>query len=153
MYIKHGTLLPCIQCYTQSHNCNYIIVSTSPSIHTHFSISQFQSFFIRHDKDGASKLLDRCDGNCVIDIHSRTACKKCRFLKCQQVGMARKGGSPWLGLLCVPLINSIIKCGMKFHEYPFPNFNGYIVEVWGWISNFVPYFTEHVITHPCWDLS
>ena len=32
--------------------------------------------------------------------------------------------------------------------YPFPNFNGAIVEVWEWISDFVPYFTGHVIICP-----
>ena len=32
--------------------------------------------------------------------------------------------------------------------YPFPNFNGVTVEVWEWISNFMPYFTGHVITYP-----
>ena len=31
-------------------------------------------------------------------------------------------------------------------SYPFPNFNG----VWEWISNFIPHFTGHVITYPCW---
>ena len=34
--------------------------------------------------------------------------------------------------------------------YPFPNFNGVIVEVWEWISNFIPDFTGHVITYPWW---
>ena len=29
--------------------------------------------------------------------------------------------------------------------YPFPNFNGTTVEVWEWISNFIPHFTGHVI--------
>ena len=29
---------------------------------------------------------------------------------------------------------------------PFPNF-------WEWISHFIPHFTGHVITYPCWDLS
>ena len=38
-------------------------------------------------------------------------------------------------------------------NYPFPNFNGATVEVWEWISNFIPHFTWHVITHPCWDQS
>ena len=33
---------------------------------------------------------------------------------------------------------------------PFPNFNGGTVEVWEWISNFIPPFTRHVITYPCW---
>ena len=35
--------------------------------------------------------------------------------------------------------------------YQFSNFNGVTVEVWEWISNFIPHFTGHVITHPCWD--
>ena len=35
--------------------------------------------------------------------------------------------------------------------YPFPNFNG--IEVWEWINNFIPIFTGHVFTYPCWDLS
>ena len=34
--------------------------------------------------------------------------------------------------------------------YPFPSFNGETVEAWEWISNFIPHFTEHVITYP-WD--
>ena len=34
-----------------------------------------------------------------------------------------------------------------------PNFNGCTVEVWEWISNFIAYFTVHVITYPCWDYS
>ena len=33
--------------------------------------------------------------------------------------------------------------------YPFPNFNGCTVEVWEWISNFIPHFYEYVITYPC----
>ena len=36
-------------------------------------------------------------------------------------------------------------------EIPFPNFNGSAVEVWELISNFIPHFTEHVITFPFWD--
>ena len=34
---------------------------------------------------------------------------------------------------------------------PFPNFNGATVEALEWISNFIPHFTEYVITYPCWD--
>ena len=37
--------------------------------------------------------------------------------------------------------------------YPFPNFNGYTVEVWEWMNNFILHFIKHVITYPCWDLS
>ena len=29
--------------------------------------------------------------------------------------------------------------------YPFPNFNGATVVIWGWIRNFDPHFTGHVI--------
>ena len=35
--------------------------------------------------------------------------------------------------------------------YPFPNFNGCTVEVWEWISHFIPHFIGHVITYPCTD--
>ena len=31
--------------------------------------------------------------------------------------------------------------------YPFPNFHGKTVEVWEWISNFIPYYTGHVIAY------
>ena len=34
---------------------------------------------------------------------------------------------------------------------PFPNFTDATVEVWEWISNFIPHFTGYVIIHPCWD--
>ena len=37
--------------------------------------------------------------------------------------------------------------------YPFPNFNGAAVEVWEWISNFIPYLIIDVITYPYWDQS
>ena len=35
--------------------------------------------------------------------------------------------------------------------YPFPNFNSCTVEVWEWISHFIPHFIMIVITYPCWD--
>ena len=38
-------------------------------------------------------------------------------------------------------------------NYPYPNFNGCTIEVWEWISNFIPHYTRCVITCPCWDLS
>ena len=37
--------------------------------------------------------------------------------------------------------------------YSFQNFNGCTVEVWEWLSNFIPYFIMDVITYPCWDWS
>ena len=35
--------------------------------------------------------------------------------------------------------------------YTFPNFNGCIVEVWEWISDFIPYFREHMLCYSCWN--
>ena len=32
--------------------------------------------------------------------------------------------------------------------YPFQDFNGCTVEVYEWISNFIPYFITDVITYP-----
>ena len=37
--------------------------------------------------------------------------------------------------------------------WPFPNFSGATFEHYEWMSNFIPHFTGHVITYPCWDLS
>ena len=34
--------------------------------------------------------------------------------------------------------------------YPFPNFNGYTIEVWERISHFIAHIIMHVITYPCW---
>ena len=34
--------------------------------------------------------------------------------------------------------------------YSLPNFNCAAIEVWEWLSNFIPHFTGHVITYP-WD--
>ena len=44
---------------------------------------------------------------------------------------------------------------MKCDEitYPFPNFNGATIEIWEWLSNFIPYFTVHMITYLSWDYS
>ena len=32
--------------------------------------------------------------------------------------------------------------------YPFPNFNGFTIEVWEWINNFLPHFIMDVINYP-----
>ena len=37
--------------------------------------------------------------------------------------------------------------------YPFPKFNSVTVEVWEWISNFIPHFIMDVITYECCDQS
>ena len=35
--------------------------------------------------------------------------------------------------------------------YLFPNFNASSVEIYDWISDFIPPFIGHVITYPWWD--
>ena len=37
--------------------------------------------------------------------------------------------------------------------YTFSNFNGYTVEVWEWVSNFIPHYELDEITYPCRDQS
>ena len=36
---------------------------------------------------------------------------------------------------------------------PFPNFNGCTIEVWEWISNFIPHIMMDVITYPPVNIS
>ena len=36
---------------------------------------------------------------------------------------------------------------------PFPNYNSATIEIWKWISNFIPQFAGYMITYPCWDQS
>ena len=37
--------------------------------------------------------------------------------------------------------------------YPFPNFNGYAIEIWTGICNVIPHFLMDVISYPWWDQS
>ena len=48
------------------------------------------------------------------------------------------------------LLNSTVWCEIN---YPFTNFHSATVQVWEWISNFIPQFTVYVITYPCWNCS
>ena len=52
-----------------------------------------------------------------------------------------------------PSMDKWLHCYNVWDEiaYPFPNFNGATVEVWEWISNFIPHLTGLVITYPCLD--
>ena len=54
------------------------------------------------------------------------------------------------GILLLIRIISIIKYGMKLLIH---SQTSMVVKVWKWISNFIPNFTGHVITYPCWDWS
>ena len=57
------------------------------------------------------------------------------------------------GLTLIPARMSNHMCSHVWDEitYPFPNFNGFPIEVWEWMSNFIPQFIMDVITYPCWD--
>ena len=35
--------------------------------------------------------------------------------------------------------------------HPIPNYIGANVEIWKWLSNFIPHLIMDVITYPCWD--
>ena len=56
----------------------------------------------------------------------------------------------WHGLTLIPAWISNYSHDKVWHEITclFPNFNGATVEVWEWISYFIPHFTGHVITYP-----
>ena len=63
-------------------------------------------------------------------------------------------------LVCAMLIwlSKLFKFSMSCHRcillvvYSIiPNFNSSTVEVWEWLSNFIPHFTGYVVTYPCWD--
>ena len=49
------------------------------------------------------------------------------------------------------MITPIIECGMKLLIHS-QKFNGAAVEVWSWINNFFPHFSEHVITNQRWAM-
>ena len=59
----------------------------------------------------------------------------------------------WQGLNLIParICGYIPYRGGDEITYPFPNFNGCTVEIWEWISNFIPHFPGHAFTYPCWD--
>ena len=52
-----------------------------------------------------------------------------------------------------PAVGQLRDCDWDEITNPFPNFNGAVVEVWEWISNFTPHFIGYVITYPYWDRS
>ena len=57
------------------------------------------------------------------------------------------------GLTPIPTwISNYIHCKVWDEiSYPFLKFNGAAVEVYEWVSNFIPHFAGQVITYPCWD--
>ena len=61
------------------------------------------------------------------------------------------GNNRWYGLTLIPAwISNYIHYKMWDEiTNPFTHFNGATVEVWEWISNFIPHYTGRVITYPC----
>ena len=59
----------------------------------------------------------------------------------------------WRGLILIPSWKSKYIYHKVCDEitYPFSKFKGATVEVWEWISSFLPHFTGHMITYPCRD--
>ena len=59
----------------------------------------------------------------------------------------------WEGLTLIPAwISNYIHYDVGDEiTYPFLNFDSATVEVKKVISDFIPRFTRHVITYPCWD--
>ena len=59
----------------------------------------------------------------------------------------------YIGLISIPAWISNHISSKVWYEitYPFPNFNGCTVEVWKWVSNFIPHFMKDVIIYQCWD--
>ena len=58
------------------------------------------------------------------------------------------------GLTLIPAYISNHMSSKPWDEiiYPFPIFNGCIVRIWEWVSNFIPHFIMDEITYPCWML-
>ena len=54
---------------------------------------------------------------------------------------------------CIPtwISNHMLSKIWSEINYPVPNFHGFNVEVWEWISNFIAHFTMDVSTCPCSD--
>ena len=61
-------------------------------------------------------------------------------------------GIQWLTLIPTWISNHIHRKVWDEIAYPFPNFIGCTVEVWGWISNFITHFPGYMITYQ-WQYS
>ena len=62
---------------------------------------------------------------------------------------------PILQICRLYLISTLISYYIRYKEwneitYSFSNFNGYTVDVWKWIQNFITFYKIDVITYPYW---
>ena len=65
--------------------------------------------------------------------------------------MCHQGSLLWFTLISAWIINYIQYKKRGEITYQFPNLITAAVEVWEWISYFIPHFTGRVITYPCRD--
>ena len=63
------------------------------------------------------------------------------------------GSFYFYGLILIParIINHMPRKVLDEINYAFLNFNGCTVEVYEWITNFIPHFIMDVFTYPPWD--
>ena len=134
--------------------------------HPHVSLAWFSFCWWRHNRLlMTSQWPDNCDeitwimiSNSLdinfihVDIYSRS-CKKFHF---SVYGISAHFDNSGILLTWSNFNSSTNKQSppsKMWHEitYQFTDFNSAAVEVWKWISNFIPRFTGHVITDPCWD--
>ena len=86
-------------------------------------------------------------GGCLLSSESNR-------VKCGEVNdhVVFNKSAIWDSLLPIlmPAYNLKFAIKSRIHSQ---NFNGANVEVWQWIINFILYFTEYLVTYPCWDWS
>ena len=58
---------------------------------------------------------------------------------------------PWIILITTQMKNHIHYEVWNEITHPLPNFNRATVEVWEWMSKFIPHFIGFVIIYPCAD--
>ena len=87
-------------------------------------------------------------------INMRQHVKQLDTFRAKHSPMLSPHGQSVIIYLCISLIPAWVSNNIRYKvldeiTYPFPNFNGATVEVWGWMSNFISHCTEHGITYPC----
>ena len=122
----------------------------------------FDFFYLR-----LNKLLSKQSWNCWFETPSRSLWRHCNakhhyeyhpwqssVTPCAVNTLIETDMASITGLHVTLIPTSISNCTLyKVWDqitYSLPNFNGCSVDVWEWISNFIPHLTGYVITYPCW---
>ena len=94
----------------------------------------------------------------IVKVNSEINHNSCRWscFKGSVVNSKIEHSDCYLGLL-LTLIPAWLRNYIHYkvwdeNIYPFANFNSAAVEVWEWMSNFIPHFAGHMFTYPDWDL-